>query len=113
LEAAKSVAQKVRDRTGLTGDAATLVDAAFTTAKSMPPLAFNALRDPNEISEHQVLATMTTGFFMAFRNPPAHEPRACWAVDEDAALGMLAIASMLTRRLDAATVTQAAPAFFR
>lgn len=46
LEAAKSVAQKIRDRTGLTGDTATLIDAAFTTKDNMPPLAFNRLEDP-------------------------------------------------------------------
>lgn len=58
LEAAKSVAQTIRDRTGLTGDAATLVDAALTTKDNMPPLAFNRLADPNEVSEHRGLATM-------------------------------------------------------
>jgi hypothetical protein len=34
LEAAKSVAQKIRDRTGLTGDAAALVDAASQRRKT-------------------------------------------------------------------------------
>jgi uncharacterized protein (TIGR02391 family) len=111
LEAAKSLADKIRTRTGLTGDAASLCDAAFTTSSNMPPLAFNALRDPNELSEHRGLATMAKGFFMAFRNPTAHAARVTWAVNEDAALDMLATASMLHRRIDAATVTPAAPAF--
>ena len=111
LEAAKSVAQKIRDRTGLTGDAATLVDAAFTTKQNMPPLAFNRLVDPNEISEHRGLATMLKGFFMTFRNPAAHAPKVRWAVNEADALDMLAQASTFHRRLDDATVTPAAPAY--
>jgi uncharacterized protein (TIGR02391 family) len=113
LEAAKSVAQKIRDRTGLTGDAATLVDAAFTTKDNMPPLAFNHLEDPNELSEHRGLATMLKGFLMTFRNPTAHAPKVGWAVHEADALDMLAQASSFHRRLDDATVTPAAPAYHR
>ena len=109
LEASKSVAQKIRDRTGLTGDAATLVDAAFTTKTNMPPLAFNRLEDSNELSERRGLATMLKGFFMTFRNPTAHSPKVSWAVHEAEALDMLAQASMFHRRLDDATVTPAAP----
>ena len=111
LEAAKSVAQKIRDRTGLDGDAATLTDAAFTTKDNMPPLAFNRLVDPNELSEHRGLATMLKGFFMTFRNPTAHAPQVRWAVNEADALDMLAQASMFHRRLDQATTTPAAPAY--
>lgn len=113
LEAAKSVAQKIRDRAGLTGDAATLVDAAFTTTNEMPPLAFNRLKDPNELSEHRGLATMLKGFFMTFRNPTAHAPKVRWAVHEADALDMLAQASTFHRRLDDATVTPAAPVYRR
>lgn len=113
LEAAKSVAQKIRDRTGLTGDTATLVDAAFATKDNMPPLAFHRLQDPNEISEHRGLATMLKGFFMTFRNPTAHAPKVGWALDETDALEMLALASTFHRRLDEATVTPAAPAYLR
>lgn len=111
LEAAKSVAQKLRDRTGLTSDAAELVDAAFTTKHNMPPLAFNRLSDANEISEHRGLATMLKGFFMTFRNPTAHAPKVSWAIHEADALDMLAQASTFHRRIDAATVTPAAPAY--
>lgn len=113
LEAAKSVAQKIRDRTGVTGDAVTLVDIAFTTKDNMPPLAFNRLEDPNELSEHRGLATMLKGFFMTFRNPTAHAPKVRWAVHEADALDMLAQASTFHRRLDDATVTPAAPVYLR
>jgi uncharacterized protein (TIGR02391 family) len=111
LEASKSVAEKIRQLTGLAGDGVELADAAFTTKNNMPPLAFNRLVTPSELSEHRGLATMVKGFFMTFRNPTAHAPKVSWIVDESAALDMLATASMLHRRLDDATVTQAAPAF--
>ena len=113
LEAAKSVAEKIRDRTGLTGDAATLVDVSFATKDNMPPLAFNRLEGPNELSEHRGLAMMLKGFFMTFRNPTAHAPRVGWAIDETDALEMLALASTFHRRLDAASITPAAPAYRR
>jgi len=113
LEASKSVAEKLCTRTGLTADAATLVDAAFTTKDNMPPLAFNRLVDPNELSEHRGMATMLKGFFMTFRNPTAHAPKVRWAINEADALDMLAQASTFHRRLDAATVTPAAPAYRR
>jgi len=111
LEASKSVAEKIRDRTGLNDDAATLVDAAFSTKTNMPPLAFNRLADPNELSEHRGLAMMLKGFFMTFRNPTAHAPKVSWALNEADALDMLAQASTFHRRLDEATVTPAAPSY--
>lgn len=113
LEAAKSVAQKIRDRTGLTDDGAELVDQAFATSENMPPLAFNRLENKNEVSEHRGLATMLKGFFMTFRNPTAHAPKVRWAVDEADALDMLALASMFHKRIDEATVTPSAPAYRR
>lgn len=112
LEASKSVAEKIRSLTGLSADGVDLADAAFTTKHNMPPLAFNSLVTPSELSEHRGLATMVKGLFMTFRNPTAHAPKVSWVIDESAALDMLATASMLHRRLDQATVTQAAPSFF-
>jgi uncharacterized protein (TIGR02391 family) len=111
LEAAKSVAQKIRDRTGLQDDASTLADAAFASRDNMPPLAFNRLSDPNEVSEHRGLAMMIKGFFMTFRNTTAHAPKVKWAINDADALDMLAQASTFHRRLDDATVTPAAPAY--
>lgn len=109
LEAAKSVADKIRDRGGIELDGTRLVDAAFSLANGEPPLAFNALRTEWERSEHVGLATMTRGLFGTFRNPTAHAPRVKWAVEEREALDMLTVASLLHRRLDAARVTAAAP----
>jgi uncharacterized protein (TIGR02391 family) len=110
LEACKSVADKIRTRTGLTGDGNDLFDRAFTLKYQIPPLAFNRLEDPWEQSEHSGLATLIRGVFGTYRNTTAHAPRVRWATERSEAMDMLTLVSMLHRRLDAAEVTPAAPA---
>lgn len=103
LEAAKSVAEKLRLLTHLTGDGAGLVDAACGLTGE-PLLAFNALSTEWERSEHTGLATLMKGMFGTFRNPAAHAPRVLWATSRAEALDMLTLASMLHRRLDSARI---------
>lgn len=103
LEAAKSIAAKLRALTGLSADGASLVDAACGLS-GQPLVAFNALATEWDRSEHTGLATLMKGMFGAFRNPTAHAPRILWATSRAEALDMLTLASMLHRRLDAATV---------
>lgn len=110
LEACKSVAAKVRELSGLTGDTVDLYDRAFTTKHNMPPIAFNKMTDSWERSEHQGLATLIKGVSLTYRNTTAHAPAVTWATDRSDALDLLTLVSMLHRRLDAATVTPAAPA---
>lgn len=100
LEATKSVADKIRAKTGLTGDGATIVDAAFSLNQGEPMLAFNALTTEWERSEHKGLAMLCRGLFSTFRNTTAHAPKVRWAVDRHEALDLLTLASMLHRRLD-------------
>jgi uncharacterized protein (TIGR02391 family) len=109
FEATKSVADKIRTRTGLTSDGAELVDEAFGMKTGMPPLAFNLLQNPTERSEHTGLAMLTKGMFGTFRNTTAHAPKVSWPIGLDDALDLLTLASLLHRRLDAAHVTPAAP----
>jgi uncharacterized protein (TIGR02391 family) len=104
LEAAKSVADKLRALTGLQGDGSGLVDAACSLTNG-PRVAFNGLTTDWERSEHTGIATLLKGMFSTFRNPTAHAPRILWATSRSEALDMLTLASMLHRRLDAATVT--------
>lgn len=104
LEACKSVADHIRELTGLTDDGNSLVDKATSTAAGLPLLAFNSLSTAWERSEHTGLATLAKGLFSAIRNPTAHAPRVQWAVNEQEALDVLTIASMLHRRLDQAIV---------
>lgn len=107
LEATKSVADKIRDKSGLAADGATLVDAAFgRPGGATPLLAFNTLRTESEESEHSGLMNLIKGMFGAFRNPTAHAAKVSWQVTEDDALDLLVLASMLHRRLDRAVRTR-------
>lgn len=103
LEASKSVAEKLRDLSGLQGDGAPLVDSACSLS-SGPVVAFNALSTEWERSEQTGLATLLKGLFGTFRNPTAHAPKVLWATSRSDALDMLTLASMLHRRLDATVV---------
>lgn len=82
LEATKSVAEKIRTKTGLTGDGSELVDHAFGLGKvGMPFLAFNTLQTDAEISEHTGLMNLMKGVFGTFRNPAAHAPKISWNIN--------------------------------
>lgn len=106
LEASKSVAQKIRDKTGLESDGGELVDEAFGKGKKLYPiLAFNALSTESERSEHTGLMNLMKGFFGTFRNPTAHSPRIIWKITEQDALDMMTLASLLHRRLEDAIKT--------
>lgn len=110
LEATKSVAEKIRVRTGLTRDGHRLVDDAFGQAGgSSPRLAFNSLRTDTERSEHLGLMNLMKGAFSAFRNPTAHEPKTRWVVSEEDALDLLSVLSLLHRRLDNAVLVPRGP----
>ena len=100
FEAAKSVAQKVRDRTGLTGGGADIVDKAF--GLSSPLLAINTLRTETEQSEQKGFANLLKGMFGTFRNVTAHAPKVTWPIPEQDALDLLSLVSYMHRRLDAA-----------
>ena len=106
LEATKSVAEKIRQRSGLQGDGASLVDGAFGKGSSpYPLLAFNTLQTDSERSEHTGLMNLLKGALSTFRNPTAHAPKISWVVSERDALEALTLLSMLHRRLDEAVST--------
>lgn len=106
LEATKSVAQKIREKTGLTSDGGELAMKALSLGQSgMPFLAFNSLRNDSEKSEQSGLMSLTVGMFGTFRNPTAHAPRVMWHMTEQDAVDLLTLASFLHRRLDAAART--------
>lgn len=99
FEAAKSIAQRLRDMTGLSLDGAMLIDKCF--AESQPLIWINALRTETERSEHKGFALLLKGAFAAIRNPTAHEPKIPWQGEDDAA-DYFTLLSMLHRRLDKA-----------
>ncbi|MBI4965018.1 MAG: TIGR02391 family protein [Desulfomonile tiedjei] len=101
FEAAKSLSQRIRDRTGLQSDGAALLDETFSLKK--PLLAFNYLQTETERSEHTGFALLLKGCFCAIRNPLAHEPKILWKGEDDAA-DYLTLISLLHRKLDEAFV---------
>lgn len=106
LEASKSLAQKIRDRTGLTGDGAEIVDATFSL--KAPMLALNLLQTESEQKEQSGFSNLLKGIFGVFRNPTAHAPKIHWAVNRQDAVDALTIISYAHRRVDdAVTVPRA------
>jgi uncharacterized protein (TIGR02391 family) len=106
LEATKSASEKIREKSGLTGDAGELAVKAFSLGQTgMPILAFNSLRTDTEKSEQTGLMNFFVGMFGAFRNVTAHGPKITWSITEQDALDLLTLISLLHRRLDAAVPT--------
>jgi uncharacterized protein (TIGR02391 family) len=99
LEATKSVADKLRAKTGLT-DGATLVDR--TLAGELPLLAINPLKTESEKSEQRGFANLVKGMFGMFRNPATHAPKISWAIDKDDAEEVFTLLSLVHKRIDAA-----------
>lgn len=97
FEAAKGLAQRIREMSGTHGDGAALVDQVFSIDR--PLLAFTALQTETERSEHKGFAALLKGCFAAVRNPLAHEPKILWQGEDDAA-DYLSLISLLHRKLD-------------
>ncbi len=102
LEAAKSVADKLRARSGLTDDGAALVDRAL--GGDSPIVAINALSTESEKSEQRGFANLAKGTFGMFRNTTAHAPKINWVLNREDAEEVLTLLSMIHKRLDAARV---------
>lgn len=103
LEATKSVADKLRSKTGLQCDGAELVDTAFKI--SHPLLALNTLVSESEQSEQKGFGNLLKGMFGMFRNPTAHAPKVRKSYTEEEALDLLTLVSFMHRTIDAATRT--------
>ena len=103
FEATKSVAEKIRNKTGLTSDGSSLVDAAFAFKSNVPHLALNSLQTESEKSEQRGFMNLLKGLFGTFRNITAHAPKITWPIEELDALDILSMVSLIHRRLDRAT----------
>lgn len=99
-EAAKSIADKIRTKTGEVSDGAPLVQA--TLGGSAPRLAINAMNTHSEKSEQTGFVNLLIGVFGMFRNPTAHAPRVQWTMTKEDAEDILSIISLIHRRLDSA-----------
>lgn len=102
LEAVKSVADKLRNMSGLTSDGAALVDA--TLSGSSPMMAINELTTKSEQDEQKGFANLLKGTFGMFRNPTAHEARVNWKMKKEDAEDLMSLLSLMHRRLDSARV---------
>ncbi len=98
FEATKSVADKIRQLTGLTNDGNPLIVAAFNV--NNPILKINDLSDETKKSEQKGFSNLLTGFFGMFRNTTAHAPSIHWTIEELDAIDIMTMASMLHRRID-------------
>jgi uncharacterized protein (TIGR02391 family) len=88
---------------GLDGN--TLVERALSLKAGLPLVAFVALTTDTLRSEHNGIANLMRGMFSRFRNPTAHEPKGCVQSQRGGCVGLLSLASLLHRRLDAAVRT--------
>ncbi len=102
FEATKSVAEKIRQKTGLTSDGSALVEEAFSFRSQLPHLALNSLQTESEQSEQAGFINLLKGLFGTFRNTTAHAPKITWRIEEQDALDILSLVSLVHRRLDKA-----------
>ena len=100
FEATKSVADKIRIKTGLTSDGASLIDDAFSFKEKIPHLALSSLQTESEQSEQRGFMNLVKGLFGTFRNTTAHAPKIKWSIEEQDALDILSMVSLIHRRLD-------------
>ncbi len=97
FEATKSLAQIIRDKTGIQKDGSALIDEAF--AINNPYLVFNTLQTETEQTEHKGFALLLKGCFSAIRNPRAHEPKILWNGEDDV-IDYFSLISMLYKKLE-------------
>jgi uncharacterized protein (TIGR02391 family) len=98
FEAAKGLAERVRQITGLTTDGGILFQTAFS--KNDPYLFFNSMQTDSEKSEFTGLKELLEAIFHLVRNPAAHTPKINWKVDEGKALDILTLISFAHKYLD-------------
>ena len=105
LEATKSVASKIRSLAGLSSDGAELATQAFSFGKTGKPLlAINSLVTETEKGEQRGFVNLLVGVFGTFRNPTAHAEKIFWPINEQDALDILSLVSLIHRKLDSARV---------
>lgn len=98
FEAAKGLAERVRQITGLNTDGGTLFQTAFSSKD--PFLFFNAMKTQSEISEFTGLKELLESIYHLVRNPAAHTPKVNWILDETKALDILTVISFAHKYLD-------------
>ena len=98
LEAMKSITVRIRGLSGLDGDGAQLVDAAF--GGGSPRLRINAFDAKSLQGEQRGFVSLLKGLYGMVRNPVAHEARIEWEMSEQDAVDVLTTISLVQRKLD-------------
>lgn len=98
LEAAKSLCEFIREKTGLTEDGAALIDKTFSVKQ--PYLAINSLQTESEKNQQIGLLMMLKGITSMARNVTAHTPKIKWIIEESEAIDILMVISFLHKNLD-------------
>lgn len=98
FEAAKGLAERIREISGLTMDGNKLFQTAFSTRD--PYICINSLRTDSELSEHRGLRSLLESVFLLIRNPAAHTPKINWKSDLTYALDVLTLISFAHKYLD-------------
>lgn len=98
FEAAKGLAERVRQLSGLGLDGSALFQTVFSSKD--PYLAFNTLKTDSERSEFSGLKELCESIFHLVRNPAAHTPKINWKTDETKALDVLTLISFAHKYLD-------------
>ena len=100
LEAMKSITVRVRALSGLDGDGAELVDAAF--GGRSPRLVINAFDTKSLRGEQHGFVSLLKGLYGMVRNPVAHEAKIEWQMPEQDAVDILTTISFVHRKIDQA-----------
>lgn len=98
FEAVKSIAQRIRDITGVEKDGNELVEFVFSIRS--PLIRINLLETDTDRSEHIGLSNFIKGLFGMIRNPTAHEPKVKFIITESDAIDFLTMVSYVHKKLD-------------
>jgi len=101
LEITKSVAERLRQKSGYASDGSALVDECFALGKDKKPmLAFNTLQSESDESEHKGFGNFIKGFFSMYRNPKAHDPKLMEDTQLTEMTEVLVVATIIQNKLD-------------
>lgn len=98
LEAAKGLADRVRELTGRGDDGASLFEATFSSKD--PYLFLSDLKDECKRSEQNGLRELMNAIFHLIRNPLSHRPKIKWNVNRNEALDVFVLISLAHKYLD-------------
>lgn len=108
FEVTKGVMDRLRAMASSKSDGNMLIDETLECGKRpFPIVALNRYDSPSLQNEQKGIAHLARGLVHAFRNVTSHEPQTTWTIPEEDALDMMAVASLIHRRLDNAVVTSA------